>query len=183
MKKFSLLALVAFLSINVSAQLKLTKDGFIDAETGKDYHIVTLDGKSQTELYNSTLIKITSMYNSAKDVVSKVDGEVITINASQPNSVKVKTLLYNVDYTLTLKFKDGRIRFDSPTFVARQFYNNKKYVVTMTGSNGGFGTEVKVGLFRKNGDVANEKGVLSIEDFFNNLIKTLAIQDQDEDDW
>lgn len=173
MKKSLLLLL--FIPHIINAQFSLTKDGFVSTEdTSKNFVVYSIDDASKEKLYANVLKYLTTTYKSAKDVLSKVDNEVITINAMQPKYINAKTLKYDIRYTLTIHFKDGRIKIDAPEFECTTRAYNKPYRLAMSGSNAGLGSEVVNGLFKKDGEPGLKKTVIEIENFFNTLSTNIA---------
>lgn len=189
MKKMLFLFSLIIATSNLFAQFRLTKEGFVDAkDPEKSYIVLDTNGRSKEESFKDVLKHLTILYKSAKDVISKVDNEVITINAKEPNTINCKTLDYDLSYTVTVSFKDNRIKIDAPTFNCTSFAYNKPYRLTMSGSNGGFGSEVTVGLFKKNGEEGQKKTISQINVFFNNLVSAIhdaanGVADGDTEDW
>ena len=79
MKKilFLVMSALAFMG-NVNAQktvdFKLQADGsFVNSSDGKNFVVIPFDGKTKDELYSETLVAVTKLYNSPKDVISKVE--------------------------------------------------------------------------------------------------------------
>lgn len=185
-----LFVLFIFFSVFVQAQTPefvLTKDGFVNKdEPSKTYIVYDVDNTSQGILYGRVLKFLTIHYKSAKDVLSKVENEVITINAAERSIVPCKTLKYDLKYTLSVSFKDNKIKIDAPDFACNTFAHGKPYRLTMSGSNGGFGSEVTVGLFKKDGKQGQEQTIKYLEDFFNLLslqIIRAAATDSASEDW
>lgn len=91
---------------------------FINVLDGKSYSVITYDGKSQSELYSMILTSITKLYNSPKDVISKVENEIISVNGICTDYVIVKTpgmkMHFAFKYILKFQFKDGKVRIDAP---------------------------------------------------------------------
>ena len=70
------------------SQFVLTKDGMVDEkDQSKNYLVYNFEGKTANELYISALTIITNIYASAKDVVSKVDGKIISINGAESRGI------------------------------------------------------------------------------------------------
>lgn len=184
MKKM-LILLFVLLSINSHAQFSLTKEGFINTEdNAKNYVVIEFEDMPKDELYLRTLKYVTSTYKSAKDVVSKVDNEMITLNGSEPNKILAKTIRYDISYNVTISFKDNKIKIDAPTFECSSFSGGKPYRLTMSGSNGGFGSEVTIGLFKKNGEASLKNTIIEIESFFNGLVSGIKGSiNGNQDEW
>jgi hypothetical protein len=187
MKKIILFATLVLLSTMVNAQFSLTINGFVNSQdNSKDYVVFDYENINKEVLYINVLKFITTNYKSAKDVISKVENEVITINAIQSKIATCKTLKYDASYTVSISFKDSKIKIDAPFFECSSFAFGKPYRLTMSGSNGGLGSEVTVGLFKKNGEPGQKNTIIEIESFFNGLcndIEEAAIGKSESEDW
>jgi len=168
MKKILLILSMIIVSSIVNAQFKLTIDGLINAEeNSKAYTVCSFDETSKEKLFNNVLAFVTKSYVSAKDVVSKVDNEVITINAIHPQQIKAKLLKYDMKFVMVISFRDNMIKIDAPTFECTSEFDGKPYRLVIQGSNWGLGDEVTNALFNKNGKPKLEKSIIEIETFFN----------------
>lgn len=176
MKKIFLITLLMSMVITANAQFVLTFNGFKDKnDLSRNYVVFKIEDVSKEDMYNRVLKYVTQTYRSSKDVVSKHENEVITINAYEPKQIHVKALKYDIHYTIVLSFKDGKIKIDSPDFECTTFSLGSSYRLTMTGSNGGLGKEVTVGLFKKNGEPSQKRSIEELESFFNNFSNAIVI--------
>ncbi len=176
MKKILFLLLLCF-PVFSNAQFLLTPKGFISSEDQtKDFVVYNFEGKSQKELFTKVLSFATSTYNSPKDVISKVENEMITLTGFQPDKIGfggIIKMTYDLNYTLVIKIKDGKIRLDAPTFDCKSFNGDKINRLTLDESNGGLGSEVKVGIFKKTGKVSRDAAKEGLEKFFNALAENI----------
>lgn len=168
MKKI-ILTLIAFLPFVCSAQFELTPNGLVDQSTKKDFIVKDFPGKSAVDLYNKSLVSITSIYKSPNTVASKVEGEIINVNGTGTITVKrVMNFDYIIEYNLIIRFKDGKVRFDSPLISSIYTFNgyNKKCYIDITGSDAkDMGSTIHV--FKSNGEIKQEKIKNDIEKCFN----------------
>ena len=112
------IATLSFAQSNVN--FSVTKDGTYEVPfSSKDYYVITFPNQSQTQLYTSALKAITRDFVSAKDVVSKVENEMISVNAIHrfTESYSAFSLTYDVNYTFEMEFRDGRVRINAPNIV------------------------------------------------------------------
>ena len=192
MKKF-LITMVALLGVCMSAnaQLVLTPDGFVSAtDSTKNYIVIDVKGE-QAELYKLVKGAVLSLFRSPKDVLSESFPEVLTINGSEENGIVVPKALglkmtYDVNFTITFKFRDGKIRIDSPSFICQNTsMGNQTIELILRGSkNYGFGKTVVNTIYNKSGDKVNEKEKKSVEDYFNKVIaKIVATATQQGEEW
>lgn len=196
MKKVLFIFLVGLISISANAQFKLTINGFVDANNEeKNYVVYDFDGETQESLYIKAIKFINTSYKSPKDVINEVKPEMITISGFQESCIgKVKKVLgqnmsftggYDLQYNISMQFKDGKVRIDAPTFECTGKSGNKTSRLVLHGSNGGLGTEVVTGLFKKNGEPSRENAIKMLEDFFNDFCNKMesSIKDKSKDEW
>lgn len=198
MKKVLFIFLVGLISLSVNAQFKLTINGFVDEKNEKKNYIVyDFDGETQESLYIKVLKFINTSYKSPKDVINEVKPEMITISGFQESCIsigKVKKVLgqnmsatggYDLQYNISMQFKDGKIRVDAPSFECTGKSGNKLSRLVLQGSNGGLGTEVITGLFKKSGEPSRVNAIKMLEDFFNDFCNKMesSIKDKSKDEW
>lgn len=98
----------------------LTNNGFTNSNNPEQQYIVLeFEGKSQKDLYKAFLTHITTTYISAKDVVSSVENETISINSYAPQVVEYRigrnpATYYNLNHNLSFQFKDHKVRVNLP---------------------------------------------------------------------
>lgn len=182
MKKSILpILLCLFYSLSSFSQFELTKDGLTVIDSDKDYIVYEFQGKSKEDLYTSVLKTLTVKYNSAKDVLSKVENEALSINGLENNYLKGKKALgiqevWSLSYNLNIHFRDGKIKIDAPIISFPENYEGRNLHL----SKGGIG---RVAIF-KNGKLKEEDIKRQIEDFFNNLVSEIKHGVENEkDDW
>ena len=184
MKKFILgLCLLALSTGSAIAQsFTLTSNGFVDEKnTDKSFVVVEVAG-TQAELYNKTKAYLTSIYTSPKDVLSEAAPDLITVNGIQKDAVQKKAMgmaavSYDMNYTLTIRFKDGKIRVDAPSFTLADYTTNASKPIKMVlcgKSNGGFGSEVINAIYNKKGELKAKYAKEALEAFFNGYVAKLA---------
>lgn len=183
------ISILAFVFISVAtafAQYVVTPRGLEKVTPDdKEYYIIDVPELSQSELYTKTLQYITQTYVSPKDVITgQVENEMLTVNGAQ-------TIFYDfkVRYKLVFQFKDGRVRFDMPSILSmNKFENGKEMTLSFT----------KTGSALSNIWIFNKKGELrglaipaykeDIENLFNSLyngyVKFLTQgSDNNDDNW
>ena len=134
MRRILLITLLVFCTANICAQdtidFRLQYDGsYLNHDDKKNYVVIPFEGKTKEDLYSKTLIALTKMYNSPKDVISKVDGEVISVNGIIKDCVILRGIMgsksfYSIQYVLQFQFKDAKVRVDAPV-ITRIFSNDK----------------------------------------------------------
>lgn len=184
MKKILLLMVATILSVSAMAQFKLTPTGLVNADNAEqDFIIIDCPDKTQTQLYSSVLMYLNSLYVSPKDVLSTVEGSAITVNGVSQNAIYRKKSItslistFDINYTIAILFKDGRIRINNPSINRMNIsgYVDKFYIV-------GFGS---TGVFNSKGKILAEETLTSIETFFNTYVNNikLAVEKNEATDW
>lgn len=187
------MGLLLMLSMSAFAQgFTLTPNGFVNSEDEtKNYVVVDMQG-TQQELYRKVRAYLVSIYRSPKDVLSESEPDVITINGIESNAVQKKALgmsavSYDMNYTISIRFKDNRIRFDAPTFTLADYNSGNKVIrMLLQGkSNGGLGSEVINVIYNKKGVLKADYAKEALEKFFNNYITALkkGVENNVGDDW
>lgn len=164
------------------SEFLLTPNGFANKEnTTIDYIVIDYPGESKANLYNNTLKYLNSQFASPKDALSLVDNESITINATD-NRVPVKGYngFFNLDYSLTIEFKDDRLRIISPS-INRIYGYPVRDIVTI----GLTGDKYNKTIYNSKGELKLEETKRVIELIFKSwIIRTkLAIEKAKSDKW
>lgn len=174
-----------FLSIFLYGQkFVLTPDGVVNSgEPEKDYIVMEFDGLSQTELYQKTELFTTDLMFDPKEAISFVEYEVIKISGFQENAIRRnKYHAFDLRYTLTFKFKDGKIRIDTPTMEMTAFNQHEQTLhVQHKADLAGF----NIGIYNPEGTLKSKMAKLDLETFFNTIVDNLAAQivGKEDDEW
>lgn len=128
----TLISPVCFAQVNNSVKFNLSENGVFLSQDGKEYIVLEYPNESQNDLYNKYLVAITGLYISPKDVISKVDGQMISLRGYKSGAF-TNTLLgvfsytYDIEYVIKFQAKDGKVKIDSPEIVKiRQSFGNSK---------------------------------------------------------
>lgn len=149
-------------------------------EEGKDFVVIQQEGKSAQELYNQVLQAVTLQYNSAKDVISKVENSVISVNGIA-NNVSILSAMFGVkvffsiQYVIQFQFKDGRIRVDAPR-IARLFTDSSADISPIEGW-------LNAQKIFKNGERNKEEVIAGFENTLNRILEELLYAKNNEEDW
>ena len=192
MKRILLITTLFVVAISTAnAQFRLIPNGLVSINNPDNNYIVEeFEGKNKEELYNAVNVYLHSVYVSPQDVVSAVKNEAITINGISEQAILTKDksiagrVKYDIKYTISLAFKDGKIKINTPHIISM-----KRYVSTISSTYSITGSWLTSKcVFNKKGKVLDKIGKKSIEDFFNSYIskiKTHIIEDKktEGDDW
>lgn len=181
MKKLTILLVLLVSNSFAQEKLVLTKDGFTTNE--KTYVVVEIPKKTAIDLYKATKLYITKHYKSANDVMNVVENEMITISGRESNKIRRNSFhIFDIAYSLTIRFKDGKVRFDAPTFKLTT-YTNKKQTLHLNWNKGSL-TGTNLGIYKK-GKLKSKKAKADLEKFFNSLISSItkSYTNSESDDW
>lgn len=139
--------------------------------TGSDKEFIVYEaiGYKQSELYNSMLLGISKLFKNPDKVITKVENELITVNASTDYCINYSKYVYAFSYTIQFQFKDGKIRVDTPTVNAfiPTSGEHKSNVAGWISTQGNY-SEVKHGF---------EKGINT--EIYTFLMKSFSKEDTD----
>ena len=187
MKK-TLFILLALLPVIASAQLKLTIDGFISSEDDKGFVVMNYPNKTPEDLYTETLKFIHTVYKIPDAVINEVKGEMITVSGFSENAVGTGKVLgsylatWNMNYTISFQFREGRVRVDAPNFECTGYSDGKETRLVLHGKNSL--TTPTRSLFKADGKPNMKDSIKMIEDFFNSFLSAYdAYLKTEKEDW
>ena len=179
MKKVLSVAFLGLFSIITYAQNRVNftlndQCQYYIKNSDKNFYVFNYDGESQASLYNKTLVSITKEFVSAKDVVSKVENSLISVNSTHKleyylsGPIAIKSVSY-VNYVVEFEFKDGKVRVNAPTLVRIGDKNGHfvKPTESMLNSYGKLGTGWEKYLF--------------VNDIINDVLSN--IKNRSSEDW
>ncbi|TDS13264.1 hypothetical protein [Sphingobacterium paludis] len=197
MKKSGLVITLLLLAQLCFAQyFTLTPKGFL-AENQADYVVLDFPNVKQAELYKRVQRALVSMYKDPKEVLSFIEGESITVNGYQPDAISNKrranaiaiakaTYEYDLSYSLSILFKDEKIRFNRPTFECRRWYEGGYKSNWATGWS--YLPLVKeknntAAIFDNKGQILAHDVLEQLNHYLNSLIKEILDKSQNTNDW
>lgn len=183
MKKFWVaFAAVLFFPVATRAQFHITPIG-VKAEDGKDYYVVEFDSMTRDELYSRAKRYVMTHFNSPNDVMSETKPEMLTIHSFHNPAFYAQTYpflgkVYSSAFlTITLHFKDGRMRIDAPSASGI----SDPYVSVNKEMSGG------IHMFKKNGAENEPKVIESFNRWINaqvsSIVGFISSEETGEDDW
>ncbi len=149
----------------------LTADGFVSsADNTKKFIVLDFPGIKKEELFKKMELYVNKTNLSWKDAGSKVEPESISATGHEKNAIRRNAGdIFNMDYTVTYEFKDGRIRINAPNFALTSF-NDKTRSLKLV-ANTDLGGNV-FGIYNKSGKLKSDRAKRELEKFFNNYITT-----------
>lgn len=191
MKKFILLILL-LLPMIAEAQEKvnfvLMPNGTYQTEDGKDFVVISFEGKTAHEIYQELAMNVASTYNDPSEVMSGIDDSMIKIRAYSKCIVSYMSLAGSQTcsgyYQLEFKIRDGRVRVSAPYI--------EETVIHTAPFGGDSNTEYRFQsltkkYFDKNGELKQNRKedydavVAKMNDVINRILYSSSIQDADED--
>ena len=105
---------------SANGKFKFTDIGFKNNFDGKDYVVITADGKSSVDIKSSVVSSVSSMYSNPSKVISTIGDHIINVTAYAPNVFIVpfagNNVYYSFTYNIKIEVKDGKIKVDAPSF-------------------------------------------------------------------
>ena len=163
---------------NAKCYFNFTNSGFISAQNlNNSYVVYEIPGMSAAEVKAATMTTISSMYNSPKDNINNLSENMIQLEGYMSRvyySVMNNGDRYPVDiaFNWVIQFKDGKIRFNIPTF--KQIYITN---VPLMGS-------LKLDMSKPIQtliDIDSNRTLVVSE--FNNLIREISKKAKSANDW
>ena len=190
MKKILFMLALALLPFLSNAQFKVTKDCFL-TEEGKDFYVTQVEGKNAMDLYKGVRAYILSNYRNPDIVSNEIEGEMINLHFIDDRAFPISyglgvKISAEIDMNIIMRFKDGKIRFDSPSMNRMHTPGsmaNKEMDYVFSGGTGKF--VGKTSLYNKKGSPKDKKIIKSLEDYVNQIINkiTESASGKTNEDW
>ncbi|SFS30387.1 DUF4468 domain-containing protein [Lutibacter maritimus] len=185
MIKFYLTIIITLFTLFSSncQSFKLTPDGFKTID-GNEYLVIDFETSNKDVLFKNSLIYFNSIYKSPQNVISLVENESITINGKAKNSIKRNSMnIFDMDYTITFLFKDGKIRINPPNFELKNSidHSRKLHVKWAKISMNGY----DLGIYGKNDKLKSESAKNDLENYFNTFLNDYinSLKTNKNSDW
>ena len=173
------LFLTFYLPITLRSQFSLTPNGFY-SQNDKQYIVLEVDGDKQ-ELFKASELYFNKAYKKPKQVLNKVEYDLITISAKQPNVIRRNKMhTFDLSYSMTFEFRDNRIKV-SITDITMTTFNQKYQTLALQGSNSLNGDELFI--WSKKGKLKSQLAKLDLENFFNAFLSAFESSFENKDDW
>lgn len=184
MKKRSVWIIILTISVcyNSFGQFELTKTGLTTTSNSvKDYIIYEYKEISQEDIYKGALQFIQSKYKHPKNVLNEIPSESIIIHGIQPDAIGIpykskvdqKILgkysnFVTLKYSISLKFKDNKLRIDIPDFEHNKVATNHTTGISLTGKMKKIFSSGII-IFDTDSDRVETDAKEQIEKFFNSF--------------
>ncbi|RXG31811.1 hypothetical protein [Leeuwenhoekiella marinoflava] len=171
MKTLYILAILFSLSVSAQApKFELTPQGFTSAsDPEQNYLVIESPELDQAQVYKKALTYLHSIYSNPDEALSVIENEQITVAGYAPNSIHRNGMhVFDMDYNYILKFKDGKLRIDAPTFGLTTFTDHKQVlhlVWTKFSFNGS-----DLGIYGKKDKLKSDRAKEDLENHFNAIV-------------
>ncbi len=189
---FTIIALTLLAPLSFAQYFTLTPNGFL-SEGKNNYTVVDFPNTKQNNIYKNVLHALNTMYKDPKKVLTLVDGESITINGyeeyviphrakSNPIQIGKTNYEFDVSYTISILFKDNKMRINSPTFECRRWmttdYSAKWVYLTLNKDK-----KSKASIYGKENEINAQDSYDALDKHFNNLIAEIIKKSKTVNDW
>ncbi|WP_167597677.1 DUF4468 domain-containing protein [Leeuwenhoekiella sp. ZYFB001] len=162
-----ILLLLLFISTASFAQTwHVTPEGFKYGD--EDYQVAEFKDASAAVLYDRVLAYLHRQYKNPDAALSTIEDTQITVNGFEANAVPRSKggNVFDLDYTYTIRFKDGKVRIDAPSLEMTTLRTSDyKRLDLVTNDTGGFLTG-NYGIY-KNGKLKSELAKETLETLFS----------------
>lgn len=188
MRKIFRLLLLLCLPMAAQAQyFQLSPEGFVSvSDPTKKYIVLDFPDNTQQQAFEKVHRQLQAEAGDAYDLVLLPQERITATGTAQIDArAGIFPHPYQMKYTLVIRFKDGRIRIDSPRI--DDMYSEKDDIrlyatLPQKGVNAYF-------IYDKDGEVKNKLGKENLEKFFNEFVNRVIAAfkasdgDDDDDDW
>lgn len=196
-KAFSIVIFLLVTQLSFGQYFKLTPQGFVSNDNS-DFTVVNVPNAKQKDLYKNVLNAINTMYSNPQKGLNVVEGESISLTAYEEKALPVRhsaggfgkgNYKYDLSYTLSFLFKDGKIRINSPVFECKRWYEGTYKPTSGWGSSGWTtlklvkGDRDRVAIYDKNGKLLLEDAASGLNDHFNSVLKQIMEKSQKINNW
>ena len=95
-------------------------EGFLNDTDKKDFVVITVPGKSVSDIKSSIVSTLSSMYSNPSKAISTLGDNIINVTAYVSDaffySFSDRLQYYSFAYNIKIEIKDGKIKIDSPSF-------------------------------------------------------------------
>lgn len=185
MKKILLTAYITMLgAFNANAQFKIKPEGIVTDE-GKSFYVVKVDSVSKEELFKRCESYVMKTYKNPDIVMSKQGNDMITIHGMDPRGYKYESHWLNMEYTITVSFKDGRIRIDAPNIIDAS--NDDKTCRLVAGCGAHVALSGVWYLYDRKGRVRIPKHIEKLSSWINikvgEIVDAIKCVNKEDQDW
>jgi len=99
----------SFHSLSAQKYFKPVHGGIEHIETGKDYHLVEIEGKDSIQIYNALNAMVEKTFTGSQDrIIEQKENQSITASGVSPRALAT---FYDYKFTVEFKVKNGRYIF------------------------------------------------------------------------
>lgn len=196
-KMLGMVILLLVTQLSFAQYFKLTANGFVSNDNN-DFAVVDVPNVKQADLYKNVLNAINSIYSNPQKGLSVLEGESITLTAYEEKAIPVRhssggfgktNYKYDLSYTLSFLFKDGKIRVNSPTFELKRWYEGTFRAGSGYGNSGWTtlnlvkGKKDRVAIYDQNGKLILEDATNGLNTHLNTIVKQIIDKSNTINNW
>lgn len=95
-------------------------EGFLNDTDKKDFVVITVPGKSASDIKSSIVSTLSSMYSNPSMAISTLGDNIINVTAHASDAFyylfSERLQYYSFTYNIKIEIKDGKVKIDSPSF-------------------------------------------------------------------
>lgn len=194
MRRLLLVLAAVCVAATASAQFKLTPGGFVNAtEPTKKYIVVSAPEMDKGEIFNAVISYLEDNFNYGCCRIDNSGNDILTFSMDCPSrndhtmacpngiysDVKDRAFVHN--FSITFRFKDEKLRVDTPQLtgfvipIGKRYYHASFYNPTRKSNRN---------LFKATGEPArNREGLIAgLENYFNTIVNGV-LTSTDDNDW
>jgi hypothetical protein len=169
MKCLFIIFISLIVSFTANCQFMLTPKGFVDSlATDKNYIVFEFPNLTQCQISDKVNLYLSSISKSPKDQISKVDTTLITVNGFCERCIYKEG--WDMNYNILFRFKQGKLRIESPSFELFASRGNQVKMVLVTQDVLDLLT---IGIYNKKGVLKYSDFRDIIESYFNDYVQKL----------
>jgi len=196
-KMLGMVSLLLVTQLSFAQYFKLTADGFV-SEDNTDFTVIEVPNVKQMDLYKNVLNAINTLSSNPQKEPHVLEGETITLTGYDEKVLPVRhgtgafgksNYKYDLSYSLSFLFKDGKIRINSPVFECRRWYK-ATYRKGSDWDNSDWktlnlikGKKDSVAIYGQNGTLLLEDAASGLNTHFNTLIKQIIDKSESINNW
>ncbi len=164
---------ISFTSAQETPKFTINDFGFSNnQDSTRAFIVFVFDGKNASTLKSSILSKLSSIYNSPKDVINKIGDNIISIDGYASRVFTYKDeYLCDILFTMTIEVKDNKVRYNNP--VIRKMKMDSGIIGLLD-----FDENQTYKIIKESTDGTN-----AVLNFFNSLISVLNNSIKKGEDW
>lgn len=155
----------------LSPEFIITSYGFSNTQDpNRSFIVFQFAGRKAVDLKSSIISKLTTMFSSPKDVINNISDNIVSIDGYAKNVFYYKGYRCDIQFNMTIEFKDGKIRYNNP--IIKQIYVDSDIIGML-----------RIDKSKTFLTITEAKGESFVANFFNTIVSDLNNAAKKSDDW